>query len=94
MLKKLNVARSVVLRSLSLLSLFLVYFYQKTFSFFLGGRCRFEPSCSHYAVEAFKSKSFSEAILLVFKRILKCHPWGPHGYDPIPCCDVKYKEAS
>lgn len=62
-----------------------VKFYQATFSYFLGGNCRFYPSCSHYAVESFQTHSFIEASRLTIIRLLKCHPFHPQkGFDPVP----------
>jgi len=46
--------------------------------------CRHIPSCSEYAVEALKIHGPIKGIYLTTKRILKCHPWGTHGYDPVP----------
>ncbi|MEQ1663904.1 MAG: membrane protein insertion efficiency factor YidD, partial [Bdellovibrionales bacterium] len=51
---------------------------------FLGGNCRFYPSCSSYSKEAFNTLSFKTAAFLTIKRILKCHPFGTQGYDPVP----------
>jgi len=48
---------------------------------YLGSRCRFTPSCSAYAEEAFEKKSFPKACLLTLKRVLKCGPWHPGGED-------------
>ncbi len=66
-------------KSLQFLSLFLVAFYQSFLSGTLGmgSACRFYPSCSDYALEAYKKYSFLEATKIVFKRLLKCHPFGP-----------------
>jgi putative membrane protein insertion efficiency factor len=51
---------------------------------FLGGSCRFEPSCSAYALEALNRFPPRRACILIFKRILKCRPGGAFGYDPVP----------
>ena len=66
-------------------SIYLVKFYQASFSYFLGGNCRFYPSCSHYAVESFQTHTFLKAFRLTTVRLLKCHPFCSHkGFDPVP----------
>lgn len=66
-------------------AVFMIRFYQYTLSYFLGGNCRFYPSCSDYAVESFEEHNFIRALYLTTKRILKCHPLSGHqGYDPVP----------
>jgi len=50
----------------------------------LGSNCRFMPTCSEYAMESLKVYGILKGIFLTIKRIGKCHPWGNHGYDPIP----------
>lgn len=50
----------------------------------LGPKCRFDPSCSHYAVEAIEEWGVLKGTWLGIKRIFKCHPWGPFGPDPVP----------
>ncbi len=64
--------------------LFLLGLYRSIGSSFLGGHCRFEPSCSAYAVEVVQTQSFFKALRLILLRLSKCHPWGPYGYDPVP----------
>jgi len=49
-----------------------------------AGHCRFEPSCSQYAVEALKTHGALSGGWLATKRICRCHPWGAHGADPVP----------
>lgn len=46
--------------------------------------CRFEPSCSQYGIDAFKKYGLFKGFYLTVKRIMKCHPWGAHGPDPVP----------
>lgn len=49
-----------------------------------GGGCRFQPTCSEYFIEAIEKHGSVKGSLLSVKRIMKCHPLGPHGYDPVP----------
>lgn len=46
--------------------------------------CRYSPTCSAYALEAIKNHGPWKGTWLATKRILRCHPWGGHGYDPVP----------
>ena len=46
--------------------------------------CRFYPSCSHYAAEAVAAHGPSRGLGLAVRRLLRCHPWGGSGYDPVP----------
>jgi putative membrane protein insertion efficiency factor len=50
----------------------------------LGCRCRFAPSCSHYAEEALACHGLLRGGLLALRRLLRCHPWGGEGFDPVP----------
>ena len=61
----------------------LIFFYQKLISPLLPARCRYNPTCSQYALDAFKKHKFWHAAKLTTKRILSCHPWGGHGHDPV-----------
>lgn len=58
--------------------------YQIVLSPFLGGRCRFEPSCSVYALEALRRHGGLRGGWLTLRRLLRCHPWGGCGHDPVP----------
>jgi putative membrane protein insertion efficiency factor len=62
----------------------LIYIYQHTFSLLLGPSCRFIPSCSSYAFIAIERFGIIEGTWLAFKRLIKCHPLHPGGYDPVP----------
>ncbi len=58
--------------------------YQLLVAPILGPTCRYYPSCSHYAAEAVARHSPARGSLLAVRRLLRCHPWGGSGYDPIP----------
>lgn len=58
--------------------------YQLTLASVLGGHCRFEPSCSHYAAEAIERHGPLRGLRLATWRILRCHPFARAGYDPVP----------
>ncbi len=64
--------------------IYLVRAYQVVLSPFLGGACRFEPSCSEYMIGALKVHGALKGTILGLWRILRCHPFGAHGYDPVP----------
>jgi putative membrane protein insertion efficiency factor len=61
-----------------------IYIYKYTLSPILPNSCRFVPTCSTYSIEAFKKHGVIKGFLLTVKRIGRCHPWGGHGYDPVP----------
>jgi putative membrane protein insertion efficiency factor len=69
---------------LSFIVLLPIYFYRYCISPLKPPTCRFTPTCSAYAVEAVRKHGPMKGIYLAIKRILKCHPWGGHGYDPVP----------
>lgn len=62
----------------------LVRFYQFAISPYLGSNCRHIPTCSNYMIEAIREWGAAKGLWLGTKRILKCHPWGTSGYDPVP----------
>jgi putative membrane protein insertion efficiency factor len=62
----------------------LIKFYQYVISPWLPNACRFNPTCSHYGLQAFKKHGFLRGFWLTIKRIARCHPWGGQGYDPVP----------
>ena len=65
--------------------IFPIRLYQVTLSPLLGSsKCRFQPTCSHYMVGAIEEWGVLKGLWLGVKRIGKCHPWGPWGYDPVP----------
>ncbi|MBD43652.1 MAG: membrane protein insertion efficiency factor YidD [Flavobacteriaceae bacterium] len=63
--------------------------YQILISPLLPSSCRYDPTCSHYAIDALKTHGFLKGTLLAIKRIGSCHPWGGSGYDPVPEKDKK-----
>lgn len=71
-------------RVLAALLIGLIRVYQWTLSPWLGTRCRYEPTCSAYAVEAIRRHGPIRGSWLAAARILRCHPWGRSGYDPVP----------
>ncbi len=61
--------------------------YQYVISPWLGGNCRFEPTCSNYAIEALETHGVLRGGWLALRRLSRCHPWGGSGYDPVPSID-------
>lgn len=61
-----------------------IRFYQLYISPMLPPACRFTPTCSQYAVEAIQKHGVLKGLYLAVRRILRCHPWGGSGYDPVP----------
>lgn len=61
-----------------------IYFYKLAISPITPPSCRYTPSCSSYAIEALKKHGPFRGLYLATKRILRCHPWGGSGYDPVP----------
>lgn len=62
----------------------LIRFYQYAISPWLGNNCRYQPTCSHYTLDALKVHGIFKGSWLAAKRIASCHPWGGSGYDPVP----------
>ncbi|MCB0778071.1 MAG: membrane protein insertion efficiency factor YidD [Flavobacteriales bacterium] len=62
----------------------MVRLYQYTISPLLPGGCRYTPTCSQYGVDALRRHGALRGGWLTLKRFLSCHPWGGHGYDPVP----------
>jgi putative membrane protein insertion efficiency factor len=71
---------------------FLVRMYQIVLSPLLPSSCRFEPTCSHYMIEALQVHGVFKGVYLGVKRILSCHPWGKSGYDPVPQKKCTHKD--
>lgn len=65
--------------------IFPVRVYQYTVSPILGpNKCRYQPTCSHYMIGAINEWGVLKGTWLGLRRISRCHPWGGHGYDPVP----------
>lgn len=62
----------------------MIRFYQIMISPILGGNCRFYPSCSKYAYDAVSAHGPVKGLFLALVRLLKCHPYNPGGFDPVP----------
>jgi len=65
-------------------ALLLVRGYQLALAPFMGGTCRFEPSCSTYALQAIEQHGTWRGFMLAIRRIARCHPLGRPGFDPVP----------
>ena len=74
----------VLRKVLIFIPLLLIRFYQKCISPLTPPSCRFTPTCSQYAKEALEKYGIFKGGWLGIKRILRCHPWGGSGYDPVP----------
>jgi len=62
----------------------MIRFYQYAISPYTPASCRYTPTCSQYTIEAIQRYGPFKGAWLGLKRILRCHPWGGHGYDPVP----------
>ena len=69
---------------MQLILITLIRFYQKTLSLFIGGECRFYPSCSQYSIEAIQKHGSLKGSWMMVKRISRCHPLNPGGIDQVP----------
>ena len=72
------------LRPLEGLVCFPIHLYRYSLAFIFGGRCRFVPSCSSYALEAVAMHGVAKGACLAARRFCRCHPWAKHGFDPVP----------
>ncbi len=66
------------------IALIILKFYKNSISPFLPHACRFTPTCSEYMMQAIQIHGLLKGVYMGIKRILKCNPWGGHGYDPVP----------
>ena len=78
----------------------LIRIYQLTLSPFIGNQCRFHPSCSNYAMEAVEHHGALKGSWLALRRLGRCHPYHPGGFDPVPrrgkanCCTAAPEAAA
>ncbi|HZK63916.1 MAG TPA: membrane protein insertion efficiency factor YidD [Puia sp.] len=72
-----------ILQILSLPLIGLIRLYQWVISPWLGPKCRFTPTCSQYAIEAFRKYGLLKGGWMTIRRISRCHPWGGSGHDPV-----------
>ena len=63
--------------------IFIIKIYQFIFSPLIGKNCRYLPTCSEYSIESLKSHGLLQGSFFAIRRILKCHPFGKHGFDPL-----------
>ena len=75
---------SVFKRIVAFPLILLVRFYQLCLSPLKPPSCRFTPTCSQYAIEALRKHGPIKGLYLTVRRLLRCHPWGGSGYDPVP----------
>ena len=61
----------------------LIKLYKYLISPVVSPSCRYLPTCSEYSIEALKTYGFAKGLLLSFRRIVSCHPWGNSGFDPV-----------
>ena len=74
----------MISKPISYILVFLIKLYQLLISPILGQNCRYLPTCSEYSAQSIREHGVIKGIALSLKRISKCHPWGSHGYDPVP----------
>ena len=75
---------------ISMIFLGLIYLYKVGISPFTPSSCRHVPTCSQYAFEAVKYQGPLRGTWMAIRRLSKCHPWGTHGYDPVP--HIRFKQ--
>ncbi|MBL7778849.1 MAG: membrane protein insertion efficiency factor YidD [Chitinophagales bacterium] len=73
-----------MIRWLAFVFILPIRIYQRLISPLLPPTCRYTPTCSEYSIQALKKYGMFKGTWLATKRIMSCHPWGGHGYDPVP----------
>ena len=81
-------------RPFQLLFLALIHTYRHTLGLFLGGHCRYHPTCSSYGLEAIRNHGPWRGSVMTVRRIARCHPWAKGGFDPVPPPDSIAKEPA
>ncbi|MCB9183146.1 MAG: membrane protein insertion efficiency factor YidD [Flavobacteriales bacterium] len=71
----------------------MVRLYQLAVSPLLPGSCRYTPTCSEYGLMALRRHGAFRGGWLTLRRFLSCHPWGGHGYDPVPEAHADHEQA-
>jgi putative membrane protein insertion efficiency factor len=74
---------NTIIKVFNMILLAPIYFYKYAISPFIPASCRHTPTCSEYAVQAIKTYGPFKGLWLTARRILRCHPWGTSGYDPV-----------
>ncbi|HVB04474.1 MAG TPA: membrane protein insertion efficiency factor YidD [Chitinophagaceae bacterium] len=74
----------LIIRWLAFPIILLIKIYQLMISPWKGNTCRYTPTCSQFGVEALKKFGLFKGGWLTLKRVFSCHPWGGHGFDPVP----------
>ena len=72
------------MKVIRLFFIYIIKIYQYIISPILGSNCRYHPTCSNYFIQCFEKHNFTNALYFGVKRIIKCHPFGSSGYDPVP----------
>jgi len=72
------------MKILNFLLIIPIRLYQWVISPFFPNACRYTPTCSEYGIQAIKKYGIFKGGKLLIKRVLRCHPWGAHGHDPVP----------
>jgi len=74
----------IIWQALSACIIAMIKVYQWIISPLIGPKCRYTPTCSQYSIQALQKHGLAKGIWLTIKRVGRCHPWGGHGYDPVP----------
>lgn len=74
------------------LAIWAIVFYRRFISPLTPPSCRFYPTCSQYGLEAIERFGLFKGLYLLFRRIIKCHPFHPGGFDPVPERDKQVKQ--